>query len=408
MSATPTLELGINIGDIDAIVSELVPFNNFKQRMGRAGRSNQKISYAFMILNDKDPMSQYYQKHPQDYKTDNLEILLDPENPYVKKIHLLFMACDKALSSKEMNFVDNDLISSGVLNYTGEGFSPNPSLKKYFDNYSIRDIGQQVEIETNHKKIGEWDKPMAYQKLFPGSVYLHNGNVFRSVFFNDDFKPKVIVKDITKEYPYIRTQPRIEKFPIVEKNLKTEKLFDFSISLCHIYINYVIREFKEWNTVTNETKIKHLVTDFKFSLNTMGIEIDLNPLSKKILDSPTISQNKSSAFHTLEHVLIHSSNMIAGGVAGDIDGISIPSENKICIFDRSTNGGNGACKALFLILEKAINRSLDILNSCLCGRSDGCPRCTYLYGCDKFNSDLNKDGAKTLLRIMLNSQNSLN
>ena len=36
ISATPTLELGIDIGDIDVVISDIVPVNRLIQRLGRA------------------------------------------------------------------------------------------------------------------------------------------------------------------------------------------------------------------------------------------------------------------------------------------------------------------------------------------------------------------------------------
>ena len=42
ISATPTLELGIDIGDVDAIISNIVPINRLTQRLGRAARRGQQ------------------------------------------------------------------------------------------------------------------------------------------------------------------------------------------------------------------------------------------------------------------------------------------------------------------------------------------------------------------------------
>jgi DEAD/DEAH box helicase domain-containing protein len=65
ISATSTLELGIDIGDVDTIISNIVPINRLMQRFGRAARRGQQ-GYAFLALGN-DPISQYYRFHPDDY-----------------------------------------------------------------------------------------------------------------------------------------------------------------------------------------------------------------------------------------------------------------------------------------------------------------------------------------------------
>ena len=58
ISATPTLELGIDVGDVDGVISSTIPVNRLVQRIGRAARKGQK-GYAFLVLGN-DPISQYY------------------------------------------------------------------------------------------------------------------------------------------------------------------------------------------------------------------------------------------------------------------------------------------------------------------------------------------------------------
>ncbi|MGI0041816.1 MAG: DEAD/DEAH box helicase, partial [Nitrosopumilaceae archaeon] len=58
ISATPTLELGIDVGDVDGVISSTIPVNRLVQRIGRAARKGQN-GYAFLVLGN-DPISQYY------------------------------------------------------------------------------------------------------------------------------------------------------------------------------------------------------------------------------------------------------------------------------------------------------------------------------------------------------------
>ena len=54
--ATPTLELGIDIGDLDIVVTPPISVNRATQRIGRAGRKGQE-AIAIIHLNSDDPIN---------------------------------------------------------------------------------------------------------------------------------------------------------------------------------------------------------------------------------------------------------------------------------------------------------------------------------------------------------------
>jgi len=68
ISCTPTLELGIDVGSVDCVISSTIPVNRLIQRIGRAARKGQR-GYAFLALGT-DHISQYYKNHPDDYFED--------------------------------------------------------------------------------------------------------------------------------------------------------------------------------------------------------------------------------------------------------------------------------------------------------------------------------------------------
>src|SRR5207245_4662109 len=49
ISATPTLELGIDVGNVDGVISSTIPVNRLIQRIGRAARKGQD-GYAFFVF----------------------------------------------------------------------------------------------------------------------------------------------------------------------------------------------------------------------------------------------------------------------------------------------------------------------------------------------------------------------
>jgi DEAD/DEAH box helicase domain-containing protein len=173
ISATPTLELGIDIGDVDAIVSGIVPINRLTQRFGRAARRGQE-GYAFLALGN-DPISQYYSSHPDDYFADQEQVYTDPSNPFVQEYQILAMTCDKPISKSELYTNTNNkvisniiqkLISQGLISQSSDENFFVPNFKKAYEilnEYSIRGIGNTVDILFNKKVVGERSLPQAIE-----------------------------------------------------------------------------------------------------------------------------------------------------------------------------------------------------------------------------------------------------
>ena len=410
--ATPTLELGMDIGEIDGVVSEFTSYSTFKQRAGRAGRGSQESSFGFLVLKHKDPISRYYLEHPDAYYEDNMKILIDPDNPTIKSAHLLFSALDNPITDDEILSDRSGLLKkfkeNGILikNSTDDGYVPHPGYTDSdFASFSLRDIGANVDIFKDSEKLGDCDLPMAFEKLHPGAIYLHKGIVYRVIEF--DFEDVQNLKCNVKisEKKNLRTQASIEKFPSISQIIEERKVLGISAKLCYVSINLLIRSYKERDVKSNKNEIRG-IPNFKMGLQTTGIEFDFTEILPELNESPDFNQNKSAAFHTLEHLLIHSSNMLAGGISMDVDGISIPSQNKIIIFDRSANGGNGASKSIFQVLDELFSRANQMVNLCEC--DNGCPRCIQYFQCGEYNQNLEKDTAKIFCKVIHDSKSSLN
>src|SRR5918911_3213693 len=181
ISATPTLELGIDIGSVDAIISNIVPINRLFQRVGRAARRGQQ-GYAFLALGN-DPISQYYKMHPADYMDDHELAYTDPSNPFVLEYQVLAMTCDKPLliaESKQMWGVLQKLVSKGIVKVVRDRFMPNlKEALKVLDEYSIRGIGSRVDIKFNSKIVGDRALPQALEELHQHAVYFLGGRRYR-------------------------------------------------------------------------------------------------------------------------------------------------------------------------------------------------------------------------------------
>ncbi|MHA2296392.1 MAG: DEAD/DEAH box helicase [Candidatus Hodarchaeales archaeon] len=80
--ATPTMELGIDIGDIDVIVSSPVPVNRLLQRFGRGGRYGQSC-LAITDLSGNSPANEYYRRNPEEFLRSASAVYFDPNSEKV-------------------------------------------------------------------------------------------------------------------------------------------------------------------------------------------------------------------------------------------------------------------------------------------------------------------------------------
>jgi DEAD/DEAH box helicase domain-containing protein len=104
VTATSALELGIDIGDLEASVLVGYPgtIASLWQQAGRAGRGTRRVLSVLIGLDD--PLDQYFMRHPCDlFGRPHEHALIDPSNPYILEQHLPCAAHEIPLSRGEGN-----------------------------------------------------------------------------------------------------------------------------------------------------------------------------------------------------------------------------------------------------------------------------------------------------------------
>ena len=404
ISATPTLELGIDIGDVDAIVSDIVPINRLIQRVGRAARSGQE-GYAFLTLGN-DPISQYYKSHPSDYMADQELAYTDPSNPFVEEHQVLAMAWDRPISMTESSAMVNiiqRLASKGLLYISNGKFLPdfNKAMSILRD-FSIRGIGTGTDILLNGKLVGERSLPQALEELHDNAIYFLSGKRYqvKKLHFNSKSERRSYAEltRIPDDYPYY-TKAVVEELPIILSTYEHKRAIGIEVKYCSLkiqkrvvgYSNIEIRQ-----EVAKGTKVM-FEDPVEFQFVTKGL-VFRAPRPVNTLKNATDEQYvEMSGYHASEHVMIEGSTMITGGASQDLGGISLGPSGLIFIYDGAI-GGNGASRVLYDKFENALERSLRILTECSCKSESGCPRCTYSYRCGNNNEYLHKIAAIEVLK----------
>jgi DEAD/DEAH box helicase domain-containing protein len=399
VSATPTLELGIDVGNVDGIISSTIPVNRLVQRIGRAARKGQE-GYAFLVLGN-DPISQYYKNHPSDYFEDIEQIYIDPKNPFVEEFQVLAMACDKPIAKHEL-LEHKDVIEKhlhvGNLVLIENRYVPNfDQIKNLLEDYSIRGIGKSIDIFLNGKKVGDRILPIALEELHPSAVYFLAGTRYRvrELGYPDTMTAKL--EFLPRDYPYY-TKALTEEWPTIETIFEKRQANGTEVAFCKLHIQkrvYGYVNIELGQEVAQGQKVL-LERPLEYDFVTKGIVFKAPRPQNEISKSENEEYAEASGYHATEHVIIEGSNMITGGVSQDLGGISLGTSGLIFVYD-SAIGGNGASKALYDRLERAFERSLHIVKECPCKNEAGCPRCTFSYRCGNNNEYLHKLAATEIL-----------
>lgn len=400
ISCTPTLELGIDVGNVDGVISSTIPVNRLMQRIGRAARKGQK-GFAFLALGN-DPISQYYKNHPDNYFEDVEKTYIDPKNPFVEEFHVLAMACDKPIVRHELaehSEVIQRHVDLGRLMLQENRYVPNyDSIKEALEEYSIRGIGKSIDIFYNDKKIGERVLPMALEELHESAIYFLAGTRYRVREFDYPKKQYAKLASIPRDYPYY-TKALTEEWPTIETVYEKRQTFGIETYFCKLHIQKQVYGYVniELGQEVNQGQKVLLKKPLEYDFVTKGIVIHAPRPTTQIESSDNPEYTEASGYHATEHIIIEGSNMVTGGVSQDLGGVSLGTSGLIFIYDGAI-GGNGASKALYDRLEKAFERSLSIVKECPCNNEAGCPRCTFSYRCGNNNEFLHKKASLEILQ----------
>jgi len=191
--STSALELGIDIGGLDAVLLIGFPGSiaTTHQRIGRAGRK-QQASLAILIATN-DAMDQYLANHPEYLLENNPEqALIDPQNFVILLQHIRCAAFELPFTAQE-HFGDLDpsvlkqfldfLSQSQILNQQGEEYfwvaEQYPAAEVSLRSSTPDIVSLQVLDETGQRKlIGQLDANSASWFVHKDAIYLHEAEMY--------------------------------------------------------------------------------------------------------------------------------------------------------------------------------------------------------------------------------------
>ena len=184
---TDALELGIDIGELDAAVCVTFPGTvaSLKQMWGRAGRRGRGLA---VYIAGEDALDQFFCRHPEDFLARPVEAaILDPFNPEIHTGHVLCAAHEAPVSSVDAEFLGEDvetvageLAEAGLLRERATGFVPRRADDYPAARVALRSASPDSFVlmdATSGEVLGNIEAQRAYSTVHEGAIYLHLGSL---------------------------------------------------------------------------------------------------------------------------------------------------------------------------------------------------------------------------------------
>ena len=407
--ATTALELGIDIGDLEATVLVGYP-GSIASTWQQAGRSGRGINDSLSVLIAQDnPLDQYFMHHPDSFFGKSFEnALINSQNINILKPHLLCAAWEQPLAVNDSSFFGaafdraaSELEAEGKLRKSGGRWYISPRISHPAQEINIRSSSGKnyavVDASQGYQLMENVEGSVAFFQIHPGAIYLHQGESYLVKELDID---KGMATVVPANVPYYTQTKEIIDLRI----LKTER--ERNCSGINVYLGEV--------DVTNH--VVGFKKKMQFTEEVIGDEpLDLPPLrfltQSLWFDLPESAVDRvakagcdfAGGLHAMEHAAIAMLPLFALCDRNDIGGVSTPfhpdtGKSQIFIYDAHP-GGIGIAAKGYEMMEQLWAATLGAIEECPC--QDGCPSCIQSPKCGNNNEPLDKKAAVILLRGLL-------
>jgi DEAD/DEAH box helicase domain-containing protein len=411
VASTNALELGIDIGSLDAAVLVGYPGTRASmwQQAGRAGRRTEG-SLAVLVAQD-DPLDQYLVTHPSDLFDRAPEAaVIDPTNPFVLEPHLLCAAREYPLADDEVEaFWPGAGEALTRLEASGE-------LARRRDRWhhrgrdaphrrvNLRSAGGHtfaIVIEETGELLGTVDESRAFAQVHPGAIYLHQGEQFEVRELDLTRRVALVSRSDPDFYTQARDTTDIRVEEVDDEATTAGGVPTFSGS---VHVTDQVVAFARRHVATGEILEVVPLALPPQTLETKAVwwAIPRETIERAAIREPVLP----GAAHAAEHAAIGLLPLVATCDRWDVGGVSTayhPDTRSCAIFVYDGYpGGAGIARRGFEAADRWLETTLETVRTCPCPR--GCPSCVQSPKCGNGNEPLDKAGAVALLAAMLGAR----
>jgi DEAD/DEAH box helicase domain-containing protein len=418
---TDALELGIDIGELDAAVVVTFPGTvaSLRQMWGRAGRRGRGLA---MYVAGEDALDQFFCRHPEDFLERPVEAaILDHESPEIHMAHLLCAAFEAPLSSADADILGprwegyaEALVSAGELRKRtnrGANAGANPAggtiyVPRNPGDYpparvSLRSASPEhfaIVNVASGELLGTTEAARAHSTVHQGAIYHHQGRSYE-VQTLDVERRQALVKPFDGDW---YTRPKRETDTTIERLLDRREGLGVTLSFGQVSVTETVLAYQRVR-VSDHTQVDLVTLDLpqtSFTTQALWYELDAQGLAELVS-----LENLLGTLHAAEHAQIAVLPLLAMCDRWDIGGLSTNLHPQtqgptIFIYDGHP-GGVGITRTAFARFEELCRDAQRLIAECPCTNAGGCPSCVQSPKCGNLNEPLSKAGAEMMLGEML-------
>jgi len=380
--STSALELGIDIGMLDASVSVGYPgsISSLHQQMGRAGRRG-KPSLAILIATST-PLDQYLATNTEFLlRASHESATINPDNLLILMDHIKCAAFEMPFAEGE-RFARHLTTTKEMLEYLdGEGVIKRSEGKFHWmsdiypaNEISLRSAAREnfviVDNEDRSRVIGEVDYYSAPELIHDDAIYLHQGRQYY-VDRLDWERRMAFVHEVESDY---FTDAETKTDVHVLESFETRRLPAAALSRGEINVRNSTVMFTKikYNTHENLGWGKILLPELEMHTTAAWIDFDEEPLAVAI-GRPMIGRVLYSVSYILRNIV----PLFTLSDYGDIRVLhqtrsAYSGRPAIFVYD-SIPGGVGIAERVFDIMNLLAEESIKAISRCEC--ASGCPSC---------------------------------
>jgi DEAD/DEAH box helicase domain-containing protein len=405
VSATDALELGIDIGLLDCAISVGFPGTvaSLRQQWGRAGRRGHGLA---VLIASEDALDQYFVREPDTLLNRRVEAaILDHANPRVLDGHVRAAAFEAPIDDADRATLGDVALERAAalpdLQHTPRGYvwagkdypaARLPLRSASPDAFTVVDVASGA-------LLGLVELARAYSTIHEGAVYLHLGETYL-VRELDVVARRALVEPFSGDW---YTQVKKETMTEIAEALRTERRLGMDVTFGRVVVTEQVVAYQR-KSIRDQTTIDLNPLDLpQTEFETEAVWYLPEPEHLRGLEH---EPQLLGTLHAAEHAMIAILPLWAMCDRWDIGGLSTnihPQTGRPTIFVYDGHsGGVGITERGFDVFEGWVEDTAKMLAGCPC--EHGCPSCVQSPKCGNLNEPLDKHGALTLLRRLIDSQ----